>query len=209
MNGIKTGLFISAGRSIFVQGKIFFFTGFTFLQSLSCRLLLFSFIYLFINVCFFFFPLPFYPALVEKGICCQSCQTGFTHILHSSSATAARVRRVYVFAHASLNSTLILCVPALRMVRATTKVCLPPRRQARTPWLDCLHHPCQWLSACHQCCRPTPLLIFACLPRQSNSAALSSTGMGKKDDPKLMQEWFKLVQEKNALVRYESELMIL
>lgn len=36
-----------------------------------------------------------------------------------------------------------------------------------------------------------------------------SAGMGKKDDPKLMQEWFKLVQEKNAMVRYESELMIL
>ncbi|KAM4819722.1 F-actin-monooxygenase MICAL3 isoform 2-T2 [Thomomys bottae] len=33
-------------------------------------------------------------------------------------------------------------------------------------------------------------------------------GMGKKDDPKLMQEWFKLVQEKNAMVRYESELMV-
>ncbi|XP_035384182.1 protein-methionine sulfoxide oxidase mical3b isoform X3 [Electrophorus electricus] len=36
----------------------------------------------------------------------------------------------------------------------------------------------------------------------------SSEGMGKKDDPSLMQQWFKLVQEKNALVRYESELMI-
>ena len=36
-----------------------------------------------------------------------------------------------------------------------------------------------------------------------------SAGMGKKDDPRLMQEWFKLVQEKNAMVRYESELMIL
>ncbi|KAM6216542.1 F-actin-monooxygenase MICAL3 isoform 5-T5 [Rhynchocyon petersi] len=37
---------------------------------------------------------------------------------------------------------------------------------------------------------------------------LHLAGMGKKDDPKLMQEWFKLVQEKNAMVRYESELMI-
>uniref|UniRef100_A0A9J8CBP6 F-actin monooxygenase n=1 Tax=Cyprinus carpio carpio TaxID=630221 RepID=A0A9J8CBP6_CYPCA len=36
----------------------------------------------------------------------------------------------------------------------------------------------------------------------------SSEGMGKKDDPSLMHQWFKLVQEKNALVRYESELMI-
>lgn len=44
----------------------------------------------------------------------------------------------------------------------------------------------------------TPLSVLLLLP-----------GMGKKDDPKLMQEWFKLVQEKNALVRYESELMIL
>lgn len=44
---------------------------------------------------------------------------------------------------------------------------------------------------------------FVCL-----TLALSA-GMGKKDDPKLMQEWFRLVQEKNAMVRYESELMIL
>ncbi|XP_051807363.1 protein-methionine sulfoxide oxidase mical3a isoform X5 [Acanthochromis polyacanthus] len=42
------------------------------------------------------------------------------------------------------------------------------------------------------------------LPKQHKRRS----GMGKKDDPKLMQEWFKLVQEKNALVRYESELMI-
>uniref|UniRef100_A0A4W5P6R8 F-actin monooxygenase n=1 Tax=Hucho hucho TaxID=62062 RepID=A0A4W5P6R8_9TELE len=39
-------------------------------------------------------------------------------------------------------------------------------------------------------------------------ALRGEAGLGKKDDPKLMQEWFKLVQEKNALVRYESELMI-
>nr|XP_010962325.1 F-actin-monooxygenase MICAL3 isoform X29 [Camelus bactrianus] len=39
-------------------------------------------------------------------------------------------------------------------------------------------------------------------------ALRGEAGMGKKDDPKLMQEWFTLVQEKNALVRYESELMI-
>lgn len=35
-----------------------------------------------------------------------------------------------------------------------------------------------------------------------------SAGLGRKDDPKLMQEWLRLVQEKNAMVRYESELMI-
>uniref|UniRef100_A0A8D1ATR1 F-actin monooxygenase n=1 Tax=Sus scrofa TaxID=9823 RepID=A0A8D1ATR1_PIG len=39
-------------------------------------------------------------------------------------------------------------------------------------------------------------------------ALRGEAGMGKQDDPKLMQEWFKLVQEKNAMVRYESELMI-
>ncbi|XP_055795760.1 protein-methionine sulfoxide oxidase mical3a-like isoform X14 [Salvelinus fontinalis] len=45
---------------------------------------------------------------------------------------------------------------------------------------------------------------YCTIPKQHKRRS----GMGKKDDPKLMQEWFKLVQEKNALVRYESELMI-
>lgn len=34
-------------------------------------------------------------------------------------------------------------------------------------------------------------------------------GLGKLDNPALMQQWFHLVQQKNSLVRYESELMIL
>ncbi|XP_059968920.1 F-actin-monooxygenase MICAL3 isoform X3 [Mesoplodon densirostris] len=42
----------------------------------------------------------------------------------------------------------------------------------------------------------------------ATSLAALDQGMGKKDDPGLMQEWFRLVQEKNAVVRYESELMI-
>ncbi|KAM4615674.1 protein-methionine sulfoxide oxidase mical3b [Polymixia lowei] len=33
-------------------------------------------------------------------------------------------------------------------------------------------------------------------------------GMGKLDNPALMQQWFQLVQQKNTLMRYESELMI-
>uniref|UniRef100_A0A8C1US46 F-actin monooxygenase n=1 Tax=Cyprinus carpio TaxID=7962 RepID=A0A8C1US46_CYPCA len=36
-------------------------------------------------------------------------------------------------------------------------------------------------------------------------ALRGEAGMGKKDDPSLMHQWFKLVQEKNALVRYESD----
>uniref|UniRef100_A0A3B4AWA4 BMERB domain-containing protein n=1 Tax=Periophthalmus magnuspinnatus TaxID=409849 RepID=A0A3B4AWA4_9GOBI len=32
--------------------------------------------------------------------------------------------------------------------------------------------------------------------------------LGKMENPALMQQWFQLVQQKNALVRYESELMI-
>ncbi|XP_064796065.1 protein-methionine sulfoxide oxidase mical3a-like isoform X1 [Oncorhynchus masou masou] len=37
---------------------------------------------------------------------------------------------------------------------------------------------------------------------------LSPLVMGRQDDPALMQQWFKLVQQKNCLMRYESELMI-
>ncbi|KAK7896722.1 hypothetical protein WMY93_022047 [Mugilogobius chulae] len=33
-------------------------------------------------------------------------------------------------------------------------------------------------------------------------------GLGKLENPALMQQWFQLVQQKNALVHYESELMI-
>lgn len=33
-------------------------------------------------------------------------------------------------------------------------------------------------------------------------------GLGKLENPGLMQQWFQLVQQKNALVRYESELII-
>uniref|UniRef100_UPI0037E998BA protein-methionine sulfoxide oxidase mical3b-like n=1 Tax=Semicossyphus pulcher TaxID=241346 RepID=UPI0037E998BA len=33
-------------------------------------------------------------------------------------------------------------------------------------------------------------------------------GLGKLDNPALMQQWFQLVQQKNSLLRYESELMI-
>ncbi|KAM3858885.1 protein-methionine sulfoxide oxidase mical3b [Diretmus argenteus] len=33
-------------------------------------------------------------------------------------------------------------------------------------------------------------------------------GLGKLDNPALMQQWLQLVQQKNTLVRYESELMI-
>ncbi|XP_023259774.1 protein-methionine sulfoxide oxidase mical3a-like [Seriola lalandi dorsalis] len=33
-------------------------------------------------------------------------------------------------------------------------------------------------------------------------------GLGRLDNPALMQQWFQLVQQKNSLVRYESELMI-
>lgn len=69
------------------------------------------------------------------------------------------------------------------------------------PWLS-LHCLCHCLSVWHQC-------RFSKLCGFSLSAPSFPPGMGKKDDPKLMQEWFKLVQEKNALVRYESELMIL
>lgn len=53
------------------------------------------------------------------------------------------------------------------------------------------------------------LLHGPTLPLPFSDLSALAAGMGKKDDPSLMQQWFKLVQEKNALVRYESELMIL
>lgn len=79
---------------------------------------------------------------------------------------------------------------------------LPPS-PIKTSWLGCHHICCVGVcvgSVC-ECAfdRQVPHFFFNVL----------LSGMGKKDDPKLMQEWFKLVQEKNALVRYESELMIL
>lgn len=89
--------------------------------------------------------------------------------------------------------------------------------QAGDPW--------GWASSCPKAdwawprsIRRHPAGLSAHLPRCRVRAGDSGTacptrplsaGMGKKDDPKLMQEWFKLVQEKNAVVRYESELMIL
>lgn len=82
---------------------------------------------------------------------------------------------------------------------------LPPHRpSARTSWLGC--HCIACVSPClcdiSVFSQPFGLSLPLC-------ASSFPPGMGKKDDPKLMQEWFKLVQEKNALVRYESELMIL
>ncbi|XP_039456538.1 protein-methionine sulfoxide oxidase mical3b isoform X2 [Oreochromis aureus] len=43
---------------------------------------------------------------------------------------------------------------------------------------------------------------------QSADMELHLGGLGKLDNPPLMQQWFLLVQQKNALVRYEAELMI-
>uniref|UniRef100_A0AAX7T0W6 F-actin monooxygenase n=1 Tax=Astatotilapia calliptera TaxID=8154 RepID=A0AAX7T0W6_ASTCA len=43
---------------------------------------------------------------------------------------------------------------------------------------------------------------------QSADMELHLGGLGKLDNPPLMQQWFQLVQQKNALVRYEAELMI-
>ncbi|KAK5849511.1 hypothetical protein PBY51_009147 [Eleginops maclovinus] len=43
----------------------------------------------------------------------------------------------------------------------------------------------------------------------SEDMELHLAGLGKLDRPALMQQWFLLVQQKNCLLRYESELMIL
>lgn len=66
---------------------------------------------------------------------------------------------------------------------------------------------CHYAACVIQCLCDMSVAVF--LLATSHHFTFHSAGMGKKDDPKLMQEWFKLVQEKNALVRYESELMIL
>ncbi|TDG96434.1 hypothetical protein EPR50_G00228250, partial [Perca flavescens] len=42
----------------------------------------------------------------------------------------------------------------------------------------------------------------------SQDTELHLEGMGKLENSALMQQWFQLVQQKNSLVRYESELMI-
>ncbi|XP_068590118.1 protein-methionine sulfoxide oxidase mical3b-like isoform X1 [Cebidichthys violaceus] len=42
----------------------------------------------------------------------------------------------------------------------------------------------------------------------SQDIELHLEGLGKLDNSALMQQWFQLVQQKNSLVRYESELMI-
>ncbi|XP_071359121.1 protein-methionine sulfoxide oxidase mical3b-like isoform X3 [Trachinotus anak] len=42
----------------------------------------------------------------------------------------------------------------------------------------------------------------------SEDVDLHLGGLGRLDNPALMQQWFQLVQQKNSLVRYESELMI-
>lgn len=86
---------------------------------------------------------------------------------------------------------------------------LPPGRQANSgPGLGTFRQHLALLSLhiCPSVMTPAGQVDskpFMCL------TCLLSAGMGKKDDPKLMQEWFRLVQEKNAMVRYESELMIL
>lgn len=43
---------------------------------------------------------------------------------------------------------------------------------------------------------------------QSADMELHLGGLGKLDNPALMQQWFQLVHQKNTLVRYEAELMI-
>lgn len=113
-------------------GEDFYWLYFSAISQLQIPAFFFFFLFFFMS-----FP-AFLPALVEKGICCQSCQTG----LHKLSAAALQMlsgcacARVCVFAHASVahplaatTTTAILCAPASRMAcEQTAPACLSPRR---------------------------------------------------------------------------------
>lgn len=45
-------------------------------------------------------------------------------------------------------------------------------------------------------------------PSNAYSDLLFSTVSGTQDETQLLHEWFELVLEKNKLMRYESELLI-
>lgn len=44
--------------------------------------------------------------------------------------------------------------------------------------------------------------------RDSENRLIRDAGASGRDEPALMQEWFQLVHERNALSRYEQELMV-
>lgn len=166
-----------------------FFTGFTSLQSHRYRLLPFFSFFIFI----FLFPCLSTRPGGKRAFADRAAKLGYTNSpqQHCRRRAVARVH-VFVCLHK-------LASPANHHHHhpspSSTRVSLPPP-PAATPG-----RPGSAVRASPRAAgRP---------PGPSVNLCNFSAGMGKKDDPKLMQEWFKLVQEKNALVRYESELMIL